>query len=84
MVWARRMSSGNFVRRAFHVQSDSDHRALLILRVASDLLYLTWWDYRRRLLRQGLRFRRALEQLYSYAVTSPQLRASDRADQFAA
>ena len=78
------MSSGNVVRRAFHVQSDSDHRASLIQRVASDLLYLTWWDYRRRLLRQGLRLRRALEQLYSYAVTGPYLCASDRPNEFAA
>ena len=42
------MSSDNVVCRALssHLRSDSDRRASLIQRVASDLLFLNGWDYR--------------------------------------
>ena len=50
---------------------------------AASLLFLTGWSGFDILFREGFRFRRA-PKLRRYAITSPQLRALDRSDEFAA
>ena len=57
------------------------HCCLCSTRTIAISLFLKGWDYRSPLLGRGVR---ALEQLYSYAVTGPYLCAPNRSDEFAA